>query len=66
VASPRSLIATGRRSGLAGEEKTGQGGVWVWSHCEVGSGWCWSGGAGHWLGVRDSGGRKEREGDDLP
>jgi hypothetical protein len=27
VASPRSLIATGGRSGLAGEEERGQGGV---------------------------------------
>jgi hypothetical protein len=47
VASPRSLIAMGGRSGLASEEERGQGGVSARSHCEVGSGWCWSGAASH-------------------
>jgi hypothetical protein len=66
VASPRSFKPTGMCPGHADERGKGQGEVSAWSHCEVGSGWCWSGGAGHWLRVRGGGGRKEREGEDLP
>jgi hypothetical protein len=58
MASPLSLNATGGRSGHAGEGEGGPGEVCVVSPCRVGSRWCWSGGAGRWLGVRGGGGRK--------
>jgi hypothetical protein len=62
MASPRGFKPEGVCPGHAGERGRGQGGVWVWSHCRVGSRWCWSGVASRWLGVRGGGGRKkERE-----
>jgi hypothetical protein len=59
MASPRSLIAMGGRSGHASEGEREQGEVGVVFPYRVGSRWYWSGGASRWLGVRGGGGRKE-------
>jgi hypothetical protein len=53
--------STGGCSGHIGERGRGQGEVCYLCPCRVGSRRGWSGGAGHWLGVRGGGEGEERE-----